>query len=134
MPHLRVQHQRALILGTGGASAAVEFVLQQIAMPYLIVSRNPGTNSIGYDQLSEDLMESHTLIVNTTPLGTFPAVETYPPIPYQYVTDQHFLYDMVYNPTETIFLKQGREKGATILNGMDMLIGQANASWDIWKS
>jgi shikimate dehydrogenase len=123
-----------LILGTGGASAAVEFVLQQIAMPYLIVSRNPGTNSIGYDQLSEDLMESHTLIVNTTPLGTFPAVETYPPIPYQYVTDQHFLYDMVYNPTETIFLKQGREKGATILNGMDMLIGQANASWDIWKS
>lgn len=134
MPHLRVQHQRALILGTGGASAAVEFVLQQIAMPYLIVSRNPGTNSIGYDQLSEDLMESHTLIVNTTPLGTFPAVETYPPIPYQYVTVQHFLYDMVYNPTETIFLKQGREKGATILNGMDMLIGQANASWDIWKS
>jgi shikimate dehydrogenase len=134
MPHLRVQHQQALILGTGGASAAVEFVLQQIAMPYLIVSRNPGTNSIGYDQLSEDLMESHTLIVNTTPLGTFPAVETYPPIPYQYVTDQHFLYDMVYNPTETIFLKQGREKGATILNGMDMLIGQANASWDIWKS
>ena len=134
MPHLRVQHQRALILGTGGASAAVEFVLQQIAMPYLIVSRNPGTNSIGYDQLSEDLMESRTLIVNTTPLGTFPAVETYPPIPYQYVTDQHFLYDMVYNPTETIFLKQGREKGATILNGLDMLIGQANASWDIWKS
>ena len=134
MPHLRVQHQRALILGTGGASAAVEFVLQQIAMPYILVSRNPGTNSIGYDQLNEDLMESHTLIVNTTPLGTFPAVETYPPIPYEYVTDQHFLYDMVYNPAETIFLQRGREKGATVLNGMDMLIGQANASWDIWKS
>ncbi|MFN5362543.1 MAG: shikimate dehydrogenase family protein [Bacteroidota bacterium] len=134
MPHLRVQHQRALILGTGGASAAVEFVLQQIAMPYILVSRNPGTNSIGYDQLNEDLMESHTLIVNTTPLGTFPAVETYPPIPYEYVTDQHFLYDMVYNPAETIFLQRGKEKGATLLNGMDMLIGQANASWDIWKS
>ena len=134
MPHLRVQHQRALILGTGGASAAVEFVLEQIAMPYILVSRNPGTNSIGYDQLNEDLMESHTLIVNTTPLGTFPAVETYPPIPYEYVTDQHFLYDMVYNPAETIFLQRGREKGATVLNGMDMLIGQANASWDIWKS
>lgn len=134
MPHLRVQHQRALILGTGGASAAVEFVLEQIAMPYMLVSRNPGTNSIGYDQLNEDLMESHTLIVNTTPLGTFPAVETYPPIPYEYVTDQHFLYDMVYNPAETIFLQRGREKGATVLNGMDMLIGQANASWDIWKS
>ncbi|MFN9589260.1 MAG: shikimate dehydrogenase family protein [Bacteroidota bacterium] len=134
MPHLRVQHQRALILGTGGASAAVEFVLQQIAMPYILVSRNPGTNSIGYDQLNEDLMESHTLIVNTTPLGTFPAVETYPPIPYEYVTDQHFLYDMVYNPAETIFLQRGKEKGATVLNGMDMLIGQANASWDIWKS
>ncbi len=134
MPHLRVQHQRALILGTGGASAAVEFVLEQIAMPYILVSRNPGTNSIGYDQLNEDLMESHTLIVNTTPLGTFPVVETYPPIPYEYVTDQHFLYDMVYNPAETIFLQRGREKGATVLNGMDMLIGQANASWDIWKS
>ena len=134
MPHLRVQHQRALILGTGGASAAVEFVLEQIAMPYMLVSRNPGTNSIGYDQLNEDLMESHTLIVNTTPLGTFPVVETYPPIPYEYVTDQHFLYDMVYNPAETIFLQRGREKGATVLNGMDMLIGQANASWDIWKS
>ncbi|MFN5360517.1 MAG: shikimate dehydrogenase family protein [Bacteroidota bacterium] len=134
MPHLRVQHQRALILGTGGASAAVEFVLEQIAMPYILVSRNPGTNSIGYDQLNEDLMESHTLIVNTTPLGTFPAVETYPPIPYEYVTDQHFLYDMVYNPAETIFLQRGKEKGATVLNGMDMLIGQANASWDIWKS
>lgn len=134
MPHLRVQHQRALILGTGGASAAVEFVLEQIAMPYMLVSRNPGTNSIGYDQINEDLMESHTLIVNTTPLGTFPAVETYPPIPYEYVTDQHFLYDMVYNPAETIFLQRGREKGATVLNGMDMLIGQANASWDIWKS
>ena len=134
MPHLRVQHQRALILGTGGASAAIEFVLEQIAMPYMLVSRNPGTNSIGYDQLNEDLMESHTLIVNTTPLGTFPVVETYPPIPYEYVTDQHFLYDMVYNPAETIFLQRGREKGATVLNGMDMLIGQANASWDIWKS
>ena len=134
LPHLRVEHQQALILGTGGASAAVEFVLQQIATPYLVVSRNPGENRISYDQLNEEIMSNYTLIVNTTPLGTFPHGDTYPPIPYEYVTDQHFLYDMVYNPAETIFLQRGKEKGATILNGMDMLIGQANASWDIWKS
>jgi shikimate dehydrogenase len=84
--------------------------------------------------LTEEIMSNYTLIVNTTPLGTFPHVDTYPPIPYQYVTDQHFLYDMVYNPAETIFIQKGKEKGATTLNGMDMLIGQANASWDIWNS
>lgn len=134
LPHLKVQHQQALILGTGGASAAVEYVLQQLAVPYLIVSRTPGANQIGYDQLSEEMMTNYTLVVNTTPLGTFPAVDTFPPLPYEYVGPDHFLYDMVYNPPETIFIQRGKEKGATVLNGMDMLIGQANASWDIWKS
>jgi shikimate dehydrogenase len=79
-------------------------------------------------------MTNYTLIVNTTPLGTFPDVDTFPPIPYEFVSSDHFLYDMVYNPAETIFIQKGKEKGATVLNGMDMLIGQANASWDIWKS
>lgn len=133
-PFLQAHHTKALVLGTGGASAAVCYVLQQLEIPYLLVSRKQDTHTISYQQLSENLLSSHTLLINTTPLGTFPKVEEYPPLPYQWVTPQHHLYDLVYNPTETLFLRYGKEKGATIQNGFEMLIEQANESWRIWNS
>jgi shikimate dehydrogenase len=134
LPKLQKHHQKALILGTGGASAAVEYVFRELSIPFLFVSRQPIANNLGYEQLDEKIMRNHTIIVNTTPLGTYPNIHTFPPLPYQYITDRHFLYDLVYNPGTTVFLQKGIDKGARVLNGLDMLIGQANASWDIWNS
>ena len=128
-------HNRALILGTGGAAKAVEYVIRQLGIAYLCVSRNPrpGTTDLRYDEVDEELLGSHTLIINTTPLGMFPRVDECPPLPYHALTPSHYLYDLVYNPAKTLFLQKGEERGSTIENGHEMLIIQAEESWKIWN-
>jgi shikimate dehydrogenase len=129
---LKPYHQKALVLGTGGAAKAVYYILRKNQIPFLKVSRTNGENQITYESLTKEIIESHQLIVNTTPLGMYPEVNSFPPIPYQYLGDQHYLFDLVYNPAKTIFLSRGEERGAAIENGADMLVDQAEASWDIW--
>lgn len=125
-------HQQALVLGTGGASKAVCKALQDLGISWTYVSRTPREGALTYDMLTPEIISEYNIIVNTTPVGTFPNVEASPNIPYQALTSQHLLYDLVYNPTETAFLKQGRNMGATIKNGAEMLQLQALAAWDIW--
>ena len=131
---LNDHHKRALILGNGGAAEAVKFVLQRLNINYKIVSRAIHKDAeLTYADLDETTIKENLLIINTTPLGTFPAVDGYPEIPYEYLTSQHLLYDLVYNPEKTLFLKKGEERGATIKNGYEMLVIQAEESWDIWN-
>ncbi|MBK0401572.1 shikimate dehydrogenase [Adhaeribacter sp. BT258] len=125
---------KALILGTGGASKAVQAALQELHIPFKIVSRNPENGQLSYAELGPEIMETHQLIINTTPLGTFPNTETCPEIPYQNLTAKHYLYDLVYNPEETLFMKNAMEKGAKTKNGYEMLVLQAEAAWQIWNS
>ena len=131
--HLKPHHDKALILGTGGASLAVKFILDKLNIPFKFVSRGENPNAITYESLSAKAMKEHTLIINCTPLGTFPNVDEAPEIPYEELSDKHFLFDLVYNPAETLFMKLGKERGATVQNGLPMLEGQAEAAWDIWK-
>ena len=133
LPFLKVHHTHALILGTGGASAAVQWVLQKLNIQFQVVSRK-GNANLTYDQLSASVIESHTLIINTSPLGMYPNTNEAPPIAYDAITAQHHLYDLVYNPTETLFMKNGLEKGATVQNGLAMLHIQAEESWAIWNA
>lgn len=133
LPFLKPHHTHALILGTGGASAAVQWVLQQLNIQFQLVSRK-ANNGLSYDQLAASVIESHTLIINTSPLGMYPNVNEAPPIAYDAITAQHHLYDVVYNPIETLFMKKGLEKGATVQNGLDMLYIQAEESWAIWNA
>jgi len=133
LPFLKAHHTDALILGTGGASAAVQWVLQKLHIQYQVVSRK-GNANLTYDQLSTSVIESHTLIINTSPLGMFPNVNEAPNIAYDAITAQHHLYDLVYNPTETLFMKNGLAKGATVQNGLAMLHIQAEESWAIWNA
>lgn len=133
-PKLKSHHRRALVLGNGGATAAVVFVLDKLGIEYRIVSRAlHDHSSLTYDMLDESLMKEHTVIINTTPLGTFPDTETCPPIPYEHLGGSHYLFDLVYNPGKTMFLKKGAERGAEIQNGYDMLVIQAEESWKIWN-
>jgi len=132
---LEKHHQKALILGTGGASKAVNFVLKKLGFEVLFVSRNPqNKNTISYQDLSESIMTSHTVIVNCTPIGTHPAIDECPHILYEYITSKHLLYDLIYNPSRTTFLKKGLEKSAKVCNGLRMLELQAEKSWEIWNS
>lgn len=133
-PLLQSQHKSALVLGNGGAAKAVCYVLNQLGIKWRVVSRKPdvGMDQLSYAELDSALMAEHLLIVNTTPLGTYPEVMGLPPIPYPFLTDQHLLYDLVYNPSETAFLKKGLEMGANIKNGFDMLVLQAERNWEIW--
>ena len=124
---------KALVLGTGGASKAVQAALEELQIGFLVVSRSPRQGQLGYGQLSPEIMAAHKLIINTTPLGTFPEVDTCPEIPYQFLVAQHYLFDLVYNPEETLFMKNGREKGAKTTNGYEMLVLQAEAAWQIWN-
>ncbi|MDR3714722.1 MAG: shikimate dehydrogenase [Puia sp.] len=128
-------HDRALILGTGGASKAVEYVLGQLGISYRYVSRTPRTGfaDLRYEEVSEELLLTHTLVINTTPLGMYPRTEECPPLPYQVLSPKHYLYDLVYNPARTLFLQKGEEHGATVENGYEMLIIQAEESWKIWN-
>lgn len=136
-PFLASHHERALILGTGGASKAVEYVLRGIGVECIFVSRQPadkfpGKTVLRYENLNKYVMDACKLIVNCSPVGTFPIVQDAPLIPYEFITKDHFLYDLVYNPEETEFLKRGKAKGALTLNGMDMLKMQAERAWEIW--
>jgi shikimate dehydrogenase len=136
LPFFKAHHTHALILGTGGASAAVQWVLQKLHIQYQVVSRkgNAIDGNLSYEQLTKSIVESHTLIINTSPLGMYPNVNEAPPIAYEAITAQHHLYDLVYNPTETLFMKNGLAKGATVQNGLDMLHIQAEESWAIWNA
>ena len=134
-PFLTPQHERALIIGTGGASKAVAYTLENLGIDYLFVSRSAKSDKmIGYNEINEYVMKFHLLIINTSPIGTFPNVNDAPQIPYEFITEQHFLYDLVYNPEMSLFLQKGKEKDAEILNGHDMLINQAEEAWNIWNS
>jgi shikimate dehydrogenase len=127
-------HHKALILGTGGAAKAVAFALSEKGISYLFVSRSKkSSHHISYEELSEELLVSHTLIINATPLGMFPSDETFPPIPYQFLSENHFLYDLVYNPGITVFLKKGSAAGTRVQNGLKMLEIQAELSYRIWN-
>lgn len=131
---LKPFHKCALILGTGGASKAVQYALKELNIDYLLVSRNKKENHLGYEDVGNDAIEGHQIIINTTPLGMYPNVDQDPPIPYKYLTSQHLLYDLTYNPPKTKFLAQGESKGAQIINGYEMLLAQAEESWRIWNS
>jgi len=133
-PFLENTMEQALILGTGGASKAIVYALEKIGIRCLCVSRSPKENQLNYEELNEFVLKYHLLIVNTTPLGTSPNIDECPDIPYQYITENHLLVDLVYNPAETLFLKKGKEKRATILNGKSMLVHQAEEAWKIWNS
>ncbi|PWJ43365.1 shikimate dehydrogenase family protein [Sediminitomix flava] len=130
LPH---HNMKALILGTGGASKAIRAVLDDRNIPHKYVSRNAGEDILSYDQLSEELMGEYHLIINTTPLGTYPKEDTFPNIPYEYLTEDHYLMDLVYNPEVTLFMQKGLDKGAKAKNGHEMLIGQAEGAWEIWN-
>lgn len=133
-PLLKKYHKRALILGTGGASKAVAFVLEELEIKYKQVSRNPeGKKQISYQDITEELMNTHQLVINCTPLGTHPNIHNCPNIPYELISEKHLLYDLIYNPSETAFLKRGKEKGASVKNGLEMLELQAEKAWKIWN-
>lgn len=133
-PFLSPVHERALILGTGGASKAIAYVLKQIGIDYKFVSRHPEVNGFQYSDINEHVMAHFKLIINCTPVGTFPSNNDKPALPYEHLTSDHYLYDLVYNPAETSFMKEGKAKGAIVQNGLDMLIGQAEKAWEIWNS
>ena len=133
LPFLKSYHRKALILGTGGASKAIDYVLRRLGIETTFVSRTAKSGMLTYDQLKEYILSDHLLIVNSTPVGTFPHSDECPDIPYELLTDKHLLFDVVYNPAESLFLRKGREKGAAVLNGEGMLIGQAVAAWEIWN-
>src|SRR5690606_21652606 len=132
-PHLKSGHKKALILGTGGASKAVVHALSSLGLSCQLVSRTAGENKWSYEQLDKEIMEQYTVIVNCTPLGTFPNIEDKPDIAYQYITEAHLVYDLIYNPETTSFMKHAQDKGATALNGHQMLKLQAEAAWEIWN-
>jgi shikimate dehydrogenase len=132
LKHLNSSHYRALVLGTGGAAKAVWYVLRNMGIPYTKVSRTSGNETIAYESLTDETIATHPLIINTTPLGMFPNVDEYPNIPYGAIGQGHYLYDLVYNPAVTKFLEKGAAQGATVANGEDMLVIQANESRRIW--
>lgn len=133
-PLLLPHHKKALILGDGGAAAAVAYVLGALGIEYRIVSRNPSIGQLSYKALNEEVVGTHTVIINTTPLGTFPAVDFCPDIPYEFIGPRHYLYDLIYNPAQTLFLKKGALRGSQTRNGYEMLVIQAEESWKIWNS
>jgi len=133
-PFLQSHHTHALVLGNGGATEAVLFVLRNLGIDYTIVSRQlHGQSTLTYNMLTPAIINQHTVIINTTPLGMYPDTETFPAIPYEAVSSQHFFYDLVYNPAKTVFLQKGEERGAVIKNGADMLVLQAEENWKIWN-
>ena len=132
-PLLRSYDQKALVLGTGGASKAVCYGLRKLGVTPTLVSRTPKEGMLGYNDLTEEIMAAHTVIVNCTPLGMLPDVDSCPAIPYERISARHLLFDCVYNPEETLFLRKGKAQRASIRNGMEMLVGQAKAAWRIWN-
>ena len=134
-PLLKEYHKKALILGTGGASKALKYVLTKLDIEYISASiEELKENEIRYEDIDEKMISEHLLIINATPLGTYPKTDTYPPIPYELMTEKHLLFDLVYNPEVTQFMAKGKAKGATVKNGYEMLLGQALKSYEIWNS
>ncbi len=133
LKYLQPHHKSALILGTGGAGKAVEYVFKKRGIRYRYVSRKPSVNHFSYEQVTPALLADYTLIINTTPLGMYPNITQAPPIPYNALTAKHYLFDAIYNPAKTLFLQQGEQHGAAVQNGQDMLIIQAEESWKIWN-
>jgi shikimate dehydrogenase len=132
-PLLAEHHKKALIFGDGGAAQAVKYVFKQMGIPFISVVRNPQEGAILYSAINQEMLTSHTILVNTTPLGMFPHTDSYPIIPYQHLTAKHLAYDLVYNPAETQFLSRAKAKGASIKNGLEMLHLQAERLWEIWN-
>lgn len=133
-PLLKPHHTKALIFGTGGASKAVAFALEKLQIDFRFVSRVPSSrNQIAYTDVNETVMLEHAILINCTPLGTFPEVDLCPGIPYQFISSNHLLYDLIYNPSVTAFLQNGKNRGAEIKNGLEMLQLQAEKSWQIWN-
>ncbi len=132
LPRLQPQHTKALILGTGGASRAVVHVLGSLDIAFTYVSRTPASGQLSYKDLSGTLLQTHLLIINTTPLGTHPKTAEKPQLPYGKITPSHFLFDLIYNPGKTAFLLEGEKQGAQIENGLRMLELQAEKAWEIW--
>ncbi len=130
MPH----NKKALILGTGGASKAINYALQQMGLETLFVSRSQKNDTIQYEQVTKELLDDYTVIVNCTPCGMSPHFDECPALPYEALTSKHLLYDLIYNPDETLFLKKGRQQGAKTKNGLEMLLLQAEATWEIFNS
>lgn len=134
-PLLKDYHKKALILGTGGASKALKYVLNKLGIEYISASiEELKENEIRYEDIDAKMMSERLLIINATPLGTYPKVENYPNIPYEFITDRHLLFDLVYNPEVTQFMAKGKAKGAAVKNGYEMLLGQARRSYEIWNS
>jgi shikimate dehydrogenase len=132
-PHLKPHHQNALILGTGGASKAIDYALKSLNITTQFVSRKASKKAISYEDLSKEILETHTVIVNTTPLGTYPKVEEYPALPVQHMGTKHLLFDLIYNPPKTALMQLAESRGATVLNGQKMLELQALKAWEIWN-
>jgi len=131
---LKPWHTKALVLGTGGASKGIIYALKQLNIEYRYVSRTAKQNCITYDDLNEDYFKQYKIIINTTPVGTFPNVKACPEIPYEYITKDHLVYDLIYNPIRSLFLHQAELKGATIYNGWEMFVYQALRSYKIWEN
>ena len=134
IPLLQTQHKKALILGTGGASKAITYVLDHLGLDYAFISRNPKNKQFAYSDLGKEHFQGYQVIVNCSPVGTFPQVKDKPQIPYDFITGRHLLYDLIYNPEETAFLLEGKKRGATVQNGLHMLQLQAEKAWEIWNS
>lgn len=132
-PLLCVEDKRALVLGTGGVSKAVQYGLRQLGIDFVSVSRTPHADVMTYEAVTADVLSEHTLIVNCTPLGMFPNVDSCPCLPYESIGSKHLLFDCVYNPEQTLFLRHGMQQGARVKNGLEMLHIQAEAAWRIWN-
>ncbi len=135
-PKLKSHHSKALILGTGGSSKAVSYVLKKLGIEYLFVSRtkNSSLNVVGYDEVTSGIMLEYNIVINTTPVGMFPNITNSPNLPYEFVSKKHYFFDLIYNPDTTLFLAKAKDRGATIENGKEMLRIQAEESWRIWNS
>lgn len=132
-PILKPNHKKALILGTGGGSKAVQFVFKKLGIEFLLVSRSKNKQHIQYQDIDELIFDDYNIIVNATPVGMTPNNDKCPEIPYQFLSEKHLLFDLIYNPSETLFLQKGREAGAQTKNGHEMLTTQAEANWKIWN-
>ena len=133
-PMLKQYHTAALVLGTGGASKAIKYALEKLGIEVQLVSRHKTAETLVYEELTKNDFKKYKVIVNTTPLGMYPKVDNCPDLPYKYLTNEHLCYDLVYNPEETLFLKKSKEQGATIKNGLEMLLLQALTAYSIWNS
>lgn len=132
-PLLQSHHKKALILGTGGASKAIAFALEELDILYTFVSREPAGNTIGYDRINSTTFDNYQIVINCTPLGVSPNLDVCPDLPYEYFTPDHIAYDLIYNPEETLFLQKAKAHGAITKNGLEMLVLQAEKSWKIWN-